>query len=666
MNRKLSAFDIYVLTAELQDLIGSYVDKTYQLSSEDILVKIRNRQSKKKEAIFVRNGEFICRTEKNIVTPMKPSTFAMTLRKYLSNAVIASVDQHEFDRIIFIAFQKKDTTYKLVLELFSQGNIILLGENDCIITPFNRERWAHRSIKSKEEYKPPPAQVNPFHLSKDSFMDILLSSNADIVRTLASQLNMGGIYAEEICSQANIDKNQMISTLSKEGLEQVFEVFSALINRFKLNDFSPVVVKKNQEIIDVLPFEFISYPDYLTYEKTAQMIQGLESEIIASKEMVQTQQSASSQKIQKLKRRQSQQEKAIQEYEQSIHQKQMEGELIYLHFKEIEELLLEIQQGLQHKEKKAFIQEINNHPLIKRFDPQSNTLIVTLKTLNEKNQVDVQLDFRKSVAENAEHAYKMSKKYKQKQQGAKEAVIITNQKMKSLMKKDENEQVAPIQFKEQPKKSFWFESYRWCLSSNGNIIIGGKDAKTNDQVVKKHLEKNDRYAHADVHGAPSCIIKNRDIHDNSIEITEQTLKEACVFSACYSKAWKQFTEAQAYWVLPNQVSKTPQSGEFVPRGAFIIRGSRHYCHCKLELAIGRTTIDGVEKIMGGPPSAVKQWCSSWVLIIPGKIDKNQAAHQIAEILAVATDEIQKVLPPGGVSITAKQLNKSTNEERDTQ
>ena len=39
-------------------------------------------------------------------------------------------------------------------------------------------------------------------------------------------------------------------------------------------------------------------------------------------------------------------------------------------------------------------------------------------------------------------------------------------------------------------------------------MIGGRDAKGNDSIVKKHLSLGDRYLHADLHGAPSCSLRN--------------------------------------------------------------------------------------------------------------------------------------------------------------
>ncbi|MBS3778277.1 MAG: fibronectin-binding domain-containing protein, partial [Candidatus Thermoplasmatota archaeon] len=136
------------------------------------------------------------------------------------------------------------------------------------------------------------------------------------------------------------------------------------------------------------------------------------------------------------------------------------------------------------------------------------------------------------------------------------------------------------------------------------------------------------------------------VNNGTIPITEQSLKEGCIFSACYSRSWKQYAEAQAYWVLPEQVSKTPQSGEFVPRGAFIIRGKRNYCTCKMQLGIGRISIHNTQKIMGGPLSAIKKWCDHYVIIEPGTKKSSTIAKEIAEVLKETPTQVQQVLPPG--------------------
>lgn len=50
------------------------------------------------------------------------------------------------------------------------------------------------------------------------------------------------------------------------------------------------------------------------------------------------------------------------------------------------------------------------------------------------------------------------------------------------------------------RKLRWFEKFRWFVSSDGFLVIGGRDAGTNEMVVKKHMEPQDIYLHSDIHG----------------------------------------------------------------------------------------------------------------------------------------------------------------------
>jgi len=653
MNRNLSSFDIYVIAKDLRELQGSYIDKIYQLSKNEILIRFRNIKTNKKENIFIRNGKLICITEKNFETPKRPSVFAMTLRKYLQNGRIIDVKQHEFDRILKIEIGKKEGLYTLVVEFFSDGNIILVNPEEKIILPFIRQRWAHREIKGKEKYNPPPAQINPFELTFEKFKEIIKESDKDIVRTLAVNLNLSGFIAEEICKRVKIDKEKDIKNLNEKELKTIFVTLTDFLKIFKNKKANPIFVKKNDKIIDIVPFEFEIYKKY-NLKKTDSFVRALDNFIEKTKKEKKEgkEESKAEKKLGKLKRQKKQQEEAIKKMEEQIVEEKKKGDLIYLHYNEIEKILKDIQKILDLKDKKDEIDKIKKIDIIKELDIEKNSLILNLKD-TKNNFFEVKISFRNSVSENAEEAYDKNKKIKSKLRGAEKALEKTNEKIKKTekeIKKEEYKKKKEKEIKNKKEKTFWFERYRWFLSSNGNIVVAGKDAKTNDEIVKKYLDKGDRYAHADISGAPSVIIKRKDIHDNKIPIYDKTLDEACIFAASYSKAWKQFAEAEAYWVLPEQVSKTAQSGEFVPRGAFIIRGKRNYHRCKLEVALGEIKIDDFTKIMGGPIDSFKDKSNKYVILNPGPLKKNDISKKLSKVFNVSVETISKALPPGGVTI----------------
>ncbi|MFH1101760.1 MAG: ribosome rescue protein RqcH [Methanobacteriota archaeon] len=648
LERGLASFDIYVIVTELQELVGSYIDKIFQISRDEIILRVKNPDTNKKETLYIHNNELLCRTDTQFTALVKPPSFTMTLRKHILNGKIHAITQHEFDRIIKITIQKKEEQYLLILELFKNGNIILVNSQGIIIHSLLTQHWAQRTIKPHEPYQPPPSQKNPFTLDSSTFHELLKTSKRDIVRTLAVTLNLSGTYAEELCTRAQINKNTTIKELDEKTITQLYTTLTSFLEQFNNKEFHPVYIKQEEDLIDLLPFPFLSYQNKEVVPLDS-FSRGLE--LFIKKKITPKQQKNTEQQkiIEKLQRQLQQQTQSIEEFTALIKQRQQEGDLIYLHLQQCQALLDDISQVLKQKEKDDEIQRINQNPLVKTFDPLSDTLHIILPSTNGEIK-ELIIDFRKTAVENAQNAYEDSKKYKEKIDGAEKAIQATKNAIQRLQEKTLMSTPETQDEQESKGKRFWFEQYHWFLSSEGNVVVAGRDAKSNDVLVKKYLKENDRYVHADVHGAASCVVKNTDIHGDLLLISDETLQEACVFAACFSKAWKQFGEAQVYWVLPEQVSKTPQSGEFLPRGAFVIRGKRNYVRCTLELAVGEIMVDGMRRVMAGPVSAVKDCSQKYVVIQSGAMKSSSLARMLAKVFSVSVDDVLRVLPPGNVQV----------------
>ena len=59
------------------------------------------------------------------------------------------------------------------------------------------------------------------------------------------------------------------------------------------------------------------------------------------------------------------------------------------------------------------------------------------------------------------------------------------------------------------RKVHWFEKFNWFISSEGYLILSGRDAQQNEALVKRYLRQGDIYVHADLHGAASCIVRGK-------------------------------------------------------------------------------------------------------------------------------------------------------------
>jgi len=257
--------------------------------------------------------------------------------------------------------------------------------------------------------------------------------------------------------------------------------------------------------------------------------------------------------------------------------------------------------------------------------------------------MEVEIDLNKSVEENAGTYFNLAKKAKRKVQGAKDALEKSKQELEKLKKEESKfmeKEREKLQKKERKKE--WYEKFHWFLSSEGFLCIGGRDATSNEIIIKKHLDKEDIVFHTEMAGSPFFVIKNGQ------ECGKDTLNETAQAVAVYSKAWKLgHSTADVFYVLPEQVSKEAQAGEYMSKGSFMIRGKTNYLHPKLEYTLG--LVD--EQIIGAPLEAMKKRTNIFIVVIPSGEKKSSLAKKIrAKLKGGDLDEIIKFLPAGGAEI----------------
>lgn len=270
--------------------------------------------------------------------------------------------------------------------------------------------------------------------------------------------------------------------------------------------------------------------------------------------------------------------------------------------------------------------------------------------------MEVEIDLNKSVDENAGRYFNLAKKAKKKLEGAKEALEGSRSKLDKLKKEEDKfwEVERERQSKKERKKE-WYEKFHWFISSEGFLCIGGRDATSNEIVIKKHTDKEDLVFHTDMAGSPFFVIKN------GREAGELTREEVAQAVAVYSKAWKLgHGSADVFFVNPEQVSKEAQPGEYMAKGSFMIKGKTKYLHPKLEYAIGLvkgTKADGNEaeevadQIIGGPESAVRSKTKNYIIVVSGSKKKSELAKKIRmKLKGGDLDEIIRFLPAGGGEI----------------
>ena len=252
--------------------------------------------------------------------------------------------------------------------------------------------------------------------------------------------------------------------------------------------------------------------------------------------------------------------------------------------------------------------------------------------------VEIEIDWTKSVGENASIYFERTKKLKKKLEGAKRALAEAKEKLKKLAQKIEKERKEKRTKKERKKE--WYEKFRWFFSSQGFLCIGGRDATTNEIVIKKYTEKDDLVFHADFSGAPFFVVKSQ-----GKKIDKQSIEECGIAAGSFSKAWRLgLSYVDVYFVRPEQVSKKTKAGEYLTKGAFMIYGKKNYMKVELKLAV--SCAEG--KVISGPVEAVAKQTKNYAVIIPGNEKPSAIAKEIKKNLKCDADldEIIRMLPPG--------------------
>lgn len=263
--------------------------------------------------------------------------------------------------------------------------------------------------------------------------------------------------------------------------------------------------------------------------------------------------------------------------------------------------------------------------------------------------MQIVLDIKKTVDQNAQVYFEKAKESKHKLEGAHKALVVSLRKLEDEKKRgtDELDALSAKHAKDAAKvirKQEWYEKFRWFFSSEGFLLIGGRDATTNEIVIKKHTNADDIVFHTDMAGSPFFVIKTEGKKPG-----EATMQEGADATLCFSRAWKLgLLTTPTFWVTPDQVTKEANSGEYLTKGAFMIRGKTNYMTPLTKCAIG-VLEDG--RIMGGPTNAVKKNCVKFVELTQKDEKTSETAKKIRKKLGCGDpDEIIKSLPPGNVGV----------------
>lgn len=595
---ELSGFEVLALLKEISSTLhGAYINNIYSSGTSQL---IRLRKPDAEDVWLVaspRRGVWVSR---KVTERGETNEFTSRLRRELERSRFKGASQVDLDRVFELAFEGR-APVKLVVELMPPGNIIVVDAGGRVVTALTEVRSKNRRVVRGEGYEPPrQTRLSPADVTATEVEAMLREENT-VGRAIGRHVALPRKYVAEVLARLGLGDGSPSSGLAGRGGE-VAGVLKALVSEARDDPRPCVCLQDGAEEIFVVPPRG--------------------AEVVARSESV--------------------------------------SDLC-------DSLFLE---GIAEGEEPPSPEEGKRKELgvtIARLKSESDSLLARAGKLRSAARNAAAAPLQEALGALREAGVQVVREpaspsavasvlfgqAKELERRSSEALLAAAKLEKRLSKVVPKESRKP---RELPRRrQEWFERFRWFLTSGGKLAVGGRDAQSNTVLIRRHLADGDVVYHADLFGSPFFILKD------GLRQSEQEILELSQATVSFSSGWKTgLGAADAYWVLKDQVSASPESGEYLARGSFVIRGKKNFVrHAMIQVAVG---LDGSGRVMAGPESAVANSCPGYVVVVPHREKTSDTAKKVARELSdlaggapgPALDDVVRALPAGGGKVVRRK------------
>ena len=656
---ELSGIELHYLVNKISPKVSSgyYVSDFSSITKNSILLKLHHPAEPNIMLMVSTKGIWF--TNKKY-RQIEENQFVKVLSREIERAKISSVSQPGSERIFFLYFVNRDNKVrKLIVEIFGKGNIILCDESMEIIWILNPIEVRHRTLRTGSEYVLPPKRgEDVLQISLESMKKIasLQPNNTEVVKWLGNCTSLPRKYLEEILLQSAIN-TKYVNILSDNDIEIIYEKTREITNKIidEKSHAPSVILDKLGLAVDTSPIPMSKEVNVKKVETYMDGIdQVLSNEILTIGRNLKTEEA----------------DRKILELEHDLEEQNKAKVQVISKSKSLRNLAHELM-----KLSSIGIQDLNDNKVNTLLENNDTKIVYEngltyLDLFNERVKLESNIPTFSSL---------LFSRAKELERGSIN-IDKASEELKSRIERMQNQTQKiheKIQFNMLESKH-WYERYRWFVTTDGHLVIGGRDASSNSAVIRKHMTENDIVFHAEIHGSPFFLVKNARNLDsgNFIDETAQA-------TVSFSRAWKDgLSSGDAYWVFPNQVKKGAPTGQYLPKGSFVIEGKRNFCKgVELKLSIGLIQIENNRyTIVCGPSNAIRRRSLVFASLLPGGSDpmnlakkvKSEFVRVISEfdsdladyLKKVVLDEFIRMLPSGQSKIERIERGQSVNDIKD--
>lgn len=596
------------ITENYDKLINSYISNVFFIPEEKIyLFKLWSRNLPS-GMLLLQPSVRIHFTNMKIESSTKTSSEVTRIRQLVRDKKIVGISQIGFDRIVEINLHDG---FKIILEILPRGELIITDEKNVIRYASEYKRMKDRKIVFGQLYEYPPLITNLPNLE-----DCL--NNLDALKGLPKEIILESkTRGEDPCK--NIQLILQESLQGKKGYIAYHDEKAVFFSPFRPTflEKSNLTVEEKGSFNEAVDEYYSMYTTKLVADLVTKNIKDTIEKLTTTVEI---------------------EKKRAQEFIEKANNYKKMADFMMLNKDIIDEILLCIKNTIDTKGWEKVASECN---YVFETMPNEGKVIVKM------DDMELTLDVRATSKEIITNFYEEYKRYKHKYEKAIKTITELEkaiQEQKIELERKKSETLFRV------KKSYWYEKYIWSFTRNKLLIIAGKDAQQNESIVKKYLDKEDYFFHADIHGAAATVLKILP----GYSVTDEDIADASVIAASFSKAWKAgYASVDVFYVRGEQVSKTPPAGEYITTGSFMIYGKKNFVkNVVLELAIGiEYTEDGIPRFTIGSTESILKRGELLGYLYPGENPPNKIAERIRKRLKEkeyqyipAQTEIEKLIP----------------------
>ena len=629
---ELSSIELQYLVNEIRSRVISSSSSGYYVSSINAITKsslfLRLHHPIHEDVMLVLSTRGIWITRLKFKPVEEKNNLESIAQKELERAKLELIEQAGSERIVSLKFRQLDGKVRIVVgEFFGNGNLIICDENMQIIAILNPIEVRHRTLSVGLRYAYPPARgVDVFKITLDQMLSLRNEAkNLDVLRWIGRNISMPKKFVEEVTKRAGIQVAKQATQLSDDEVSKIYETVKNFVSDVSTGkNHEPIVVMQNDKPQEALPI--ITQEAAAAASNMKNNIKKVASYMDAVDEVLSNE---------------------ILDIGRSNRTVELDREIAILEH-DLEEQNKAKETVLQ---KAATIRKLANELMALSYrstDKIDDVLaansasIVTEKGVKYMQVAGEQVEMHQSLAKVSSMLFARAKEMERGNSSIEEA----RAKILAQIEKLKSETAAihkKVIIKEQISKE-WYERYRWFITTDGLLAIGGRDASSNSALIRKHLTEHDIVFHAEVHGSPFFIIKNAAAFTAAQEgKIDSSLQQVAQATISFSRAWRDgLSSADAYWVMPEQVKKGAPTGQFLPKGSFVIEGKRNYFKgVEIRLAIGIVQLNDRETLVCGPEEAIKKRSIFYAVLLQGGMDPMNVAKKVkSEFVKIAENNIK--------------------------